>query len=274
MKFLIIINHFNRLKRNPLKSSGMIPIANLMVHNTTLTVLDLLNCGLLDSGVKILFEGLKSNHSLKHLYLSANGVTPNGLQHINEYFKAVESALETLFLGCNRIGNEGAKIVADFLPNTKLKRLNLSSSRIGAEGMKYLSDALLDNQCIEMLDIGFMRATMDLGELGNYISDEGAVHLAAYLKATTKLVSLNITHNHITERGMQTIINAVDLNTSLIYFDYVQYGVSFDESALNKLKRSSQRNEKQFLENNSHEALEAIVKPEHVKEIYSVYRTH
>ncbi len=72
-------------------------------------------------------------------------------------------------MGCNRIGNEGAQIISEFLKyDTKLKRLNLSSSRIGAEGMKFLSEALIINKSIEFLDLGYMRATMDLGELGEF----------------------------------------------------------------------------------------------------------
>jgi Ran GTPase-activating protein (RanGAP) involved in mRNA processing and transport len=134
-----------RLKRNPLKMPGMIPINHLLTRNKTLQVLDLLNCGLLDPGVSVLFKDLHLNTTLKHIYLSANGITPVGLESIRDYFNKGTSQLESLFLGCNRVGDEGAAIVADILRiDSKLARLNLASCRIGAEGMKSLSEALVE----------------------------------------------------------------------------------------------------------------------------------
>jgi hypothetical protein len=124
------------LKRNPLKPAGMRPIADLFKYNRTIEVLDLLNCGLLDEGVKILFDSLEENNPLKHVYLSANGITSVGLQSIAEFYRRVESNLETLFLGCNRIENRGAEIIGDILKHDKkLVRLNVASSRIGSEGI-------------------------------------------------------------------------------------------------------------------------------------------
>jgi len=149
------------LKRNPLKAKGMVHIGELMRHNTKIEVLDLLNCGLLDEGVKILFDALSHNKTLKHLYLSANGITSAGLEYISDYLSSGKSTLETLFLGCNRIGNEGAKVLSRGLKNDKnLIRLNLASSRIGAQGMKYLSDALENHPSLAVLDLGYMRSTM------------------------------------------------------------------------------------------------------------------
>jgi Ran GTPase-activating protein (RanGAP) involved in mRNA processing and transport len=216
------------LKRNPLRSDGMIWIGKLMQTNKNIQVLDLLNCGLLDDGVKILFDSLNENKTLKHIYLSANGITPIGLNYINDYYKNGNSSFETLFLGCNRIGNEGVKIISEFLKyDSKLERLNLASSRIGAEGMKCLAESLKLHPKLSVLDLGYMRATMDLGELGNYIEDEGAYYLAKLLKENTQLLSINITHNHITQKGMQFIVDALKLNNNILYLDYVQYGVYY-----------------------------------------------
>ena len=127
----------------------------MLAHNNTLQVLDLLNCGILDEGVAELCNGLAKNTALKHLYLSANGITPRGLLAIKDYYSRGKSELVSLFLGCNRIGNEGAIVIADILKfDSKLKRLNLASSRIGAEGMKCLSEGLIQNRSIQMLDLG------------------------------------------------------------------------------------------------------------------------
>ncbi len=252
----------------------MVPIGKLLRHNATIQVLDLLNCGLLDTGCQILFDALKeSNHSLRHLYLSANGITPVGLQSVREFYSSGRSQLETLFLGCNRIGDEGAKLIAECLEHDKsLLTLNLPSSRIGSEGMKHLAASLIRHDRICVLDLGYMRATLDLGELGNCVGDEGAAYLASYVEHSPSLVSLNVTHNHITERGMRALGRAVKRNKSLVSLDYVQFGVPVSEVVLGEMKRTLENNRKQY--ELRRVDVEAILIPEHVKEIYSVYRTH
>lgn len=263
------------LKRNPLKAAGMVPIGRLISQNVTLQVLDLLNCGLLDDGVKILFQSMSSNRSLRHLYLSANGITAVGLGYIRDYYAKNESLLETLFLGSNRIGNDGAKIVSEFLKlDTKLMRLNLASSRIGAEGMKHLGEALTTHPRLMVLDMGYTRSTVDLGELGNYIEDEGALYLSEYLKKTNHLISLNITHNHIKQKGMQLLVDALKHNKSLIYFDYVQYGISLNEITLGELRKCLMDNRLYLKQTRPDLNPESVIVDEHVNQIYSVYRTH
>ena len=264
------------LKRNPLKSEAMIHMGELMRVNTRIEVLDLLNCGLLDEGVRLLFESLAHNTTLKHLYLSANGISPTGLAHIASYLSTGKSSLETLFLGGNRIGDEGARILSQGLTHDKkLVRLNLTSSRIGAQGMKHLAEALEGHPSLSVLDLGYMRATMDLGELGNYIEDEGAFYLSKLIPSLSKLVSLSITHNHLTHTGMRFVVDAIKKAGKLVHFDYVQYGVSLDEKMHVELRKCLRENREAFLGGGHTEAqLEAILIPEHVKEIYSVYRTH
>ncbi len=260
------------LKRNPLKLDGMYPISNLLINNKIIQVLDLLNCGILDSGVSILFDALKSNESLKHLYLSANGITPVGLQHMLDYFKTVQkSKLETLFLGCNRIGNTGSKLISECLeyaPN--LERLNLASSRIGSQGMKYLCDGFKKSS-IKVLDLGYMRSSMDLGELNNFIEDEGCIYLSDLFKNDSiDLISLNITHNHISRIGFEILVDSIEKNKKLSFLDYNQFGMHFNTEKISLLKSYLKRNHDLLDEN----LIQSIIVPDHVKEIYSVYRTH
>jgi len=259
------------LKRNPLKVPGAQVISRLLTHNSTLQVLDLLNCGILDEGVEILCEGLTNNTTLRHLYLGANGITPVGLNALKNYFSGSMSCLESLFLGCNRIGNEGAKVIGEILKfNSKLERLSLPSSRIGAEGMRYLSESLIQNKSIKMLDLGYMRATMDLGELGNFIEDQGSEYLCKFIKTSTKLASLSVTYNHISDYGMQKLANAIAMSKSLVSFEYVQYGVALSSIDADLIKQTMLANRSFYSQNE----LEEIFIPEHVREIYSVYRTH
>jgi len=64
------------LKRNPLKPVAGHFLGDLLAANTTLAVLDLVNCGLLDDGVSSVFDGLEASgdaSALEHLYLDGNG---------------------------------------------------------------------------------------------------------------------------------------------------------------------------------------------------------
>lgn len=262
------------LKRNPLKAAGMRPIADLLSVNHTIQVLDLLNCGLLDAGVRVLFDSLDENNSLKHLYLSANGITPVGLESIVEFYRLDKSNLETLFLGCNRIENKGAEMLAEILKiDTKLIRFNAASSRIGADGMRAIAEALRSHPSLMVLDMGYTRATMDLGELGNFIEDEGAIYLAHLIGHSKKLISVNITHNHITQQGMQFIVDALEFNKSLLHFDYVQFGTSLNEIMLSEMRIYLNRNRRILNESQPDFDPDTVLIPEHVKQIYSVYRT-
>jgi hypothetical protein len=127
---------------------------------------------------------------------------------------------------------------------------------------------------LRMLDLGYMRSTMDLGELGNYIEDQGAEYLSNYIMGSKKLASLNVNHNHISEFGMQMLAGAIRKNRSLVDLEYVQYGVSLDSINAKEIKSCLNSNQKLFLQEYSQEELDDIRIPQHVREIHSVYRTH
>jgi len=113
-----------------------------------------------------------------------------------------------------------------------------------------------------------------MGELGNYIEDEGAFYLAKLIPSLKMLLSLSLTHNHISQIGMKLIVNAIREKTNLIHFDYVQYGVSLNDGILNDLRKQLEFNKETLLKTHSNKMIDSIMIPDHVNEIYSVYRTH
>lgn len=68
-----------------MKPSGAVHIARLLRAITNITILNLDNSGLLDEGIELIFDALPSNHSLRHLYVSANGITECGAFAIAKY---------------------------------------------------------------------------------------------------------------------------------------------------------------------------------------------
>lgn len=264
------------LKRNPLKPAGMRPIAELLRTNKTLTVLDLVNCGLLDDGLTTVLDALSGPHAnttLRHLYIGTNGITAASAPRIAA-FLADDCKLESLFLSCNRLGDDGvAEVARGLAANHNIRRASLASNRIGPRGAAALADALADHPSLEYLDLGFTKATVAVGELGNCIGDDGAAAMARLLRTNTSLRTLDLLHNYISQRGVNHIREAMKVNTTLLWLQLTQFGKVHNEPGKEELRAALQRN-RDALSPDRLAACELINLPEHVREIYSVYRTH
>lgn len=264
------------LKRNPLKPAGMRPIAGLLRRNRTLEVLDLVNCGLLDDGLQHLLGALMgpgANKTLRHLYLGTNGVTEASAPLLAE-FLADHCALESLYLSCNRLGDDGvAELARGLAANRTIRRVSLASNRIGPRGAAALADALAEHPSLVLLDLGFTKATAAVGELGNFIGDPGAQSLAELLRRDTRLRSLDLLHNYISQRGVNHIREAMKHNHTLVSLQLTQFGKVHNEPGKEELRAALQRNRARVPADEV-AALEQIDLPDHIRDIYSVYRTH
>jgi len=58
----------------------------MLYHNKSITSVDLGSNSIGDDGVEKLVEHLKSNKSIKHLYLQYNNITSNGANHLSKLF--------------------------------------------------------------------------------------------------------------------------------------------------------------------------------------------
>jgi hypothetical protein len=63
------------LKRNPLGPESCPALANLLMNNDKIQVLDLVNTGIFDAGLKTLLQACTHNRTLQHLYVGTNGLT-------------------------------------------------------------------------------------------------------------------------------------------------------------------------------------------------------
>lgn len=264
------------LKRNPLKAEGMAPLAELLRANRTLEVLDLVNCGLLDEGLATLlgaFTGPSANKTLRHLYVGTNGVTERSAGRVAE-FLAGECALESFYLSCNRLGDEGVEVIARGLAaNRTVRRFSLASNRVGPRGAAALAEALAGHPTLELLDLGFTKATVAVGELGNYVGDEGARSLAAMLTTNTSLRSLDLLHNYISQAGVNRLRAALDGNRTLVSLQLTQFGRVHSEASREAVREALARN-LALVPEAEREAVTKIDLPDHIGDIYSVYRTH
>jgi Ran GTPase-activating protein (RanGAP) involved in mRNA processing and transport len=278
------------LKRNPILASGVIHIARMLTTNYYLQTLDLLNTGLLDEGCKILFNALKTNHSLKHLYIDTNGLTIKSGQIIRLHFQQNNNHLETLYMSCNALGDPGTcEIAAGLKEDKRLKRLGLASNCIGSDGARALVDALIDHPSLEQLNLGYMKATILLGGLDNVIGDEGATEISRLIRLNQHIRSIDLTFNGISQRGLIQLKDALKENRILTTLKVLQFGQVHNEITKEEINTVIEQNKiewgKQILSNHTSPSISECLQkgqqlndeinfPEHVMDIISYYRTH
>lgn len=269
------------LKRNPIKPEGAKYLAEMLEVNNKIKILDLDNTGILDDGVKYLMESLTKNTTMKHLYLDANGITVIGAQYIAQYFDHLvntnRKGLTSLWVGINRVDDEGAVLLANSLKNYKhLKRLIIDSNRLSDVGTKALCDALVDHENLTIFDLGIYKSTSDLGELPNNIGDKGAEIVADFIKRNKSVKMLSILHNNISEAGIKLIADALQDNDSIVSLYYDQYGIGVSQQIRQLISNKIELNIKEhynttvsdFCENK----LKYIKGSKKLKNIDSIYR--
>ncbi|XP_048038054.1 NACHT, LRR and PYD domains-containing protein 12-like [Megalobrama amblycephala] len=119
----------------------------LQSSNSVLRELDLSNNDLHDSGLKLLFDGLKSpNCQLEILRLSGCMVTEEGCGYVSSALSSNPSHLKELDLSYNNPGQSGVQLLNNKLnhPNYKLKLDHGGPFRIKPGLRKYACDLTLD----------------------------------------------------------------------------------------------------------------------------------
>ncbi|NES83173.1 MAG: hypothetical protein F6K10_18180 [Moorea sp. SIO2B7] len=217
------------LKRNPLKVGGVACIAKMLEENSSIHTLDLVNVGMLDEGVKLLFESLRKNQTLRNLYIDANGISEIGAHYIADYFEYMKSenrkGLTGLFMAINRLGDAGAELIANAVAGySHLSRLDLSSNRIQNNGLKVLLEQCNTLPKLVYLGIGLYKSTSDLGELPNYFDGVGADIIADFIRDNDTVQILGLMDTNIREGGFEIIADALEENHTLLDLSYQQFG--------------------------------------------------
>jgi Ran GTPase-activating protein (RanGAP) involved in mRNA processing and transport len=276
------------LKRNPLKAAGAVHVAAMLLRNSHLVVLDLVNTGLLDDGVIAVISAIghgRGNETLRHLYLDGNGASLPSARAIAAMLLSGSNRLVTLACG-GRLGDEGAATIAKGMAgDSHLKRLCLPSSGIGAEGARELARMLTTNCTLLHLDLGLNKNTAALGEYPNRIGVAGAAALAEALAVNKTLRSLNLVHNNIFQSGVASfrfVLNgggpttyapAPETNTSLVRLELLQMGIPHSELTLEEIRISLRRNYL-ALDEIQRAAADEAMDPGHLTSIQSVYRVN
>lgn len=282
------------LKRNPIYADGMTYIGNLLKVNKTIQILDLHNCGIgfkkeayfaknneyeqykTSDGIEELFESLKNNTTLKHLYLDANGLNKDSCKYIAEYFNFKKNTnqrgINSLWIDMNVIGDDGVKIIVESMNGYPyLKRLCIGSVYMSNVGMSYVSDNLKNSSSLKVLDLSLYKATADMGTLPNNISNDGVQNVCEFIESTN-VEYLNISMNNIDSEHMEFIAHSLEKNKSITYFHYKQYGQEIKQNVVELIDKYINRNRNLKGGEYTNETLRLLKHSNKVLNIDSIYR--
>jgi Leucine-rich repeat (LRR) protein len=183
-------------------------IADGLRTNTTLQVLVLSSCNLIDRGLSILAECLgQQKRGLVDLNLNANHITSIGLRALVDNAAAALSTLTELDLSNNSLLDKGATFLAETLRLQKvpsLKDLYLFTCDISDDGFVALMSALEENETLETIGLD-----------GNDFSVRGYLALASSLPNIKGLRQLDFSLTISDPSVMPALLEGFRKNTSL-----------------------------------------------------------
>lgn len=160
--------------------------------NTKLKDLTLSDNDIGDKGVRVIMDNLPS--SLDCLEIKNENIGALGLEGLRNVLS--KSAIKELNLANTQIGTEGARVIAEFLPNS-LRSLELEENDLRDEGVGILSAALSKSN-VSYLGLGL-----------NRISEKGAASLTQAL-TNMSIAGLNLSSNNLGSLGGKIILEALE----------------------------------------------------------------
>jgi len=225
---------------NQISIEGANMIAEIIRVNVVLQKLDVSYCRIPSKGAKVISNSYKSNKIMRELVISWK----NDQVTIN-------SAVSSLDLSSNNIGDTGALIVSNFLCNSMVKvcKLNISFSGITDNGVMSICDSLKNSNTIQELNISHNQISVDgassiaetiqsnttllkLDVSACYIPNDGVIAIIKYLKNHNTLEEFYCRHNTINIEGVNKINELIQDNRKLRIIDIAYCGIPGEGAVL------------------------------------------
>eukprot|EP00928_Gymnodinium_smaydae_P048851 TRINITY_DN32719_c0_g1_i1.p1 TRINITY_DN32719_c0_g1~~TRINITY_DN32719_c0_g1_i1.p1 ORF type:complete len:739 (-),score=123.61 TRINITY_DN32719_c0_g1_i1:370-2586(-) len=182
------------LKMNPIKEGARF-FGELAVAHEGLELLDLFNTGLCNAGVQAFLDGLapRGSSTLKHLYLSINDISDAAA--VCGVIELLPN-LESLFLGVNFLGDEGAtRLLSALIGHRTLRRLEFGANGLTDASLPLFLEVASTTPLVA-LSLGSYKSTQYFAGVHNSFSDvDGLANIAkevAYLNLDGSLEACNI----------------------------------------------------------------------------------
>jgi len=168
-------------------------------------------CGHMDQqrAITALEGALKENHHLKALDIFNYNM--NESEFVTRLLAAAATSkhLEYLGLWNNRIEDNGAKFIADFLDHrSHLHFVNLHGNLISDKGAITIGKAVAKHQHLKVLNLSY-----------NSIADDGMQVLAKAVEQTVHLKFLDLQHNSCAKIGAMSFAHALEKTQTLKYLN-------------------------------------------------------
>ncbi len=197
MKVLLELN----LARNKIHCKGAIAISKALIYpsSSNLTRLNLSQCGIKNSGMRQIFEDLRTNHKLTHIILDENEIDNETFStSFGEFLYYNKTLLNLSLAKCQIEDTRINSVIEGLTQNEILKTLNLSSNGLTNQAMKRFKQVFEDDRkrlSLRCLDLS-----------SNFIEDEGGVLLIQAIQSQDNLEELNLRNNLVKDRTARAII--------------------------------------------------------------------
>uniref|UniRef100_A0A672KJ90 NLR family CARD domain containing 3 n=1 Tax=Sinocyclocheilus grahami TaxID=75366 RepID=A0A672KJ90_SINGR len=199
-ELLIYLSHVFSLQSNSVSDRGVKALSHALQSNRGLAITSLhLQWNFIKAGAaKALAQSLMSNTCIQLLDLQENALGDNGVIALACALRS-NSSLSVLYLQGVSAGKSGAVALADALVvNESLHTLDLRGNSIGMEGAKAFSSALKKNRSLRSLNLQ-----------ENSLGMDGAIFIATALRGNHQLTYINLQGNGIGESGAKVVSDAI-----------------------------------------------------------------
>ena len=154
--------------------------------------------------VSILSEILKTNKTIKRLFLSSS--LTGGIKQVSDSLCNNETLEELELFDVTDITDEHTTHLSTMLAtNTTLKGLRLSNCNITDNGVRYICEGLTKNQTLTTLNIG----------TNHQITSVSTSTIADLIQTTTSLTRLYLYYTSLNNDDIKTICTSLTKNTTI-----------------------------------------------------------
>ena len=167
--------------------------------------LDIWDTSLDSKCVSILSEILKTNKTIKTLWLFSSSLT-GGIKKVSDSLCNNKTLKELVLLNVTGITDEDMTHLSTMLAtNTTLKELDLFNCNITDNGVRYICEGLTKNQTLTELNIGRNRQ----------ITSVSTSTIVDLIQTTTSLTRLYLNYTSLNNDDIKTICTSLTKNTTI-----------------------------------------------------------